>query len=295
MPLTASPSVVRAGHVLAHLAAHPTRSFTASELARALSIPRATCNSLLLGLDELGLVRRNAALAYGLGRGCIALGDAARTADPALRISSTHAEEFARNHSLTTAVSIRDGHSTRVAAVFESSAGPRVHVGDAVRLVPPFGATFVAWSDQADVEAWLDAAEPALDDTERARYLVALEAVRDRGFSIAVPSDPQKRLADALERLGDDPEAQAQIETVLGDIAHSDYLSSELAPTGPTRVTQWSSPVFDERGTVVASIMAMGPDEELGTDDVLALGRMVLETARRATQSLGGAWSDRTR
>lgn len=297
MPLTASPSVVRAGQVLTHLASHPTRTFTASELARSLSIPRATCNSLLLGLDELGLVRRDASLAYGLGRGCIALGDAARTADPALRISTSHAEELSHVTSFATSVSMRDGDSTRVVAVFDGtgSSGARPHQGDSVRLVPPFGATHLAWSDDAEIDAWLTRAIPALDDAERSRYRVALEAVRERGFSITVASDPQSRFAAALERLGDDPEADVEIDEVLGEIAHSDYLTSELRPTGPLRITQLSAPVFDADGDVAASIMVFGPDGELTTDETMDLGHALLDAARRATQSLGGNRPERHR
>jgi len=295
MPLIASPSVVRAGHVLAHLAAHPTSSFTASDLARSLAIPRATCNSLLLGLAELDLVRRDDSLAWSLGRGCIALGDAARTADAALRISSTHAEELSRTNSLTTAVSIRDGDRTRVAVIFGGgiTAAPHTHVGDSIRLIPPFGASFIAWSSEEEISDWLSRARPALDDAEISRYRIALEAVRERGFSITVSSDPQLRFAAALERIGDDPTAQEQINDVLGEIAHSDYLTAELTPTGPVRVTQLSSPVFDATGQVVASIMAMGPDRELTTSEAMALGRLVLDASTQATQSLGGQRPER--
>ena len=296
MPLIASPSVVRAGHVLGHLAAHPTSTFSASDLARALDIPRATCSSLLLGLAELGLVQRDATLAWGLGRGCITLGDAARTADPAIRIASAHAEELSRSERVTTAVSLRDGDSTRVVAVH--GAGPptanRPHLGDSVRLVPPFGATHLAWSDEAEIDTWLDRALPSLDDAERARYRVAFEAVRSRGFSITVMSDPQSRFAEALARLGDDPTADVAIDEVLGEIAHSDYLTAELLPKGPIRVTQLSAPVFDRDGRVAVTIMMMGPDDELTTDQTMELGQHLLDAARRATQSLGGIRPERS-
>ena len=297
MPLIASPSVVRAGHVLGHLAAHPTSTFSASDLARTLGIPRATCNSLLLGLAELGMVRRDDSLAWSLGRACIALGDAARIADPALRIASSHAEELSRSNALTTAVSIRDAATTRVAAVFESAVSPtaRPHVGDSVALVPPFGVTTIAWSSDEEIDRWLDRATPALDESERSRYRVAIEAVRERGYSIAVASDPQARFASALERLGDDPAADVQIDVVLGEIAHSDYLAAEVTPTGPLRVTQLSSPVFDAEGRVAASIMVLGPDHDLSVDDAAALGRLLLDTTRRATQSLGGVAPERRR
>jgi DNA-binding IclR family transcriptional regulator len=290
MPLIASPSVLRAGHVLKFLADDPTSTFSASDLARSLSIPRATCNSLLLGLLDLGLVRRSDSREWSLDRGCIVLGDAARRADSALRISSTHAEELSIVHALTTAVTMRNSDMTRVAAVFRagSSAVAPPQIGDSIGLVPPFGATFIAWASEEEIDAWLDHAQPALNDAERSRYLVALKAVRDRGYSITVTSDPQARFAAALERINNHAAAQEQIKEILGEIAHSDYLTAELAPTGLIRVTQLSSPVFDTDGHVVASIMAMGPDREITVEEATALGRLVLRSSSQATQSLGG-------
>src|ERR1700712_4956258 len=108
MPLIASPAVLRAGDLLVHLAAHPAQAFTVTELARQLGIPRATCDSLLLGLAERGFVRRDAELRYELGSACIVLGDAARTANPALRTAGIYAEALARARSCVMAVTIRE-------------------------------------------------------------------------------------------------------------------------------------------------------------------------------------------
>ena len=60
------------------MALHPTESFSVSALARELEVPRATCDTVLMGLAEGGLVvRRDDDLRYELGPSCIALGDAA--------------------------------------------------------------------------------------------------------------------------------------------------------------------------------------------------------------------------
>src|SRR5437763_17033039 len=136
MAITPSPAVVRAGDLLGHLAEQPTRSLSVSELARSLDIPRATCDSLLLALAVRGYVRRDGALRYGLGPACIALGDAARTANPVLRSSVTHAEALARRLSGVTAVSVRDGSETRVVSVadFGPPFGVRPRVGDSIAL-----------------------------------------------------------------------------------------------------------------------------------------------------------------
>jgi DNA-binding IclR family transcriptional regulator len=298
MPLAPSPAVVRAADVLLALAAHPTRPFTVTELARQVGIPRATCNSLLLGLAERGFVRRDAALRYELGQAGIALGDAARAANPALRAAGLHAEALARARSCVLAVTIRDGPRTRVASVYDFGPpfGIRPRAGDAIALVPPFGATFVAWEDEAQVQAWLGRADPPLTAAELGRYHEALVAVRRRGFSITVSPGRQPELATALEHLiGDQPGDQARArDEAIRVVTHSEYLTSELDPQGSIRLTQVSAPVFEPAeepgasGKVAASLMLLGPSHDLTVREINALGELVLGAATRATNDIGG-------
>ena len=300
MPLTPSPAVVRAGDVLAHLAAHPMRSFSVTELARHVGIPRATCDSLLLGLAVRGYVRRDADLRYTLGPACMALGDAARAGNPALRAAAAHAESLARAHSCVVAVTVRDGAETRVASVFDFGPpfGIRPRAGDAIALVPPFGATFVAWDAEATVAQWLDRADPPLTDLERARYEAALDAVRRRGYSITVATGRQPQLAAALERLLDSDTNDSAEETAeetrrlrdeaIRDLTHSEYLASELDPQTTTRLTQVSAPVFGTGGEIAASIMLLGPAHDVESSVITGLGELVLAAARRTTDDIGG-------
>jgi DNA-binding IclR family transcriptional regulator len=292
MPLIPSPAVVRAGDLLTHLAAHPTRVFTATELARHVGIPRATCSSLLLGLAEHGFVRRDAALHYGLGPACIVVGDAARAAKPALRAAAVHAEALARARSLVVVVTMSDGDQTRAANVFDFGPpfGIRSRAGDAIALAPPFGASFVAWDDRG-IRAWLGRAQPPLTPAEVARYHIALEAVRRRGYSITVATARQPALAAALERLADDPEADEARrlrDQAIGELAHSEYLAAEVDPEKTARLTQISAPVFDPDGGVTVSIMLLGPAHEVTGAEVEILGQLVLAAATRATDDIGG-------
>src|SRR6202047_1763206 len=162
MPLMPSPAAVRAGDLLTRLAAHPAGALTVTELAKQAGIPRATCNSLLLGLAEHVFVRRDAARRYELGPACIVAGDAARAARPALAAAAVHGEALARARSLVVAVTITDGDQTRVANVldFGPPFGIRPRAGDAIALAPPFGASFVAWDADRDIHACLDRAKP---------------------------------------------------------------------------------------------------------------------------------------
>ncbi len=292
MALMASPAVLRAGDLLAHLGSRPTETFTVTELARLLAIPRATCDSLLLGLSARGFVQRNADLSYQLGAACVTLGEAARTAHPALRAASAHAEALARAQDAVAAVCIRVRDETRVASVFDFGPpfGIRTRPGDAITLVPPFGASFVAWDDERHIQEWLDRAEPALTASEADRYRAALQAVRERGYSITIGSGRQPALATALERLADELDAHGTPGTsyeAIRTISHSEHLASEVDPQGTTRLTQISAPVFDH-GQVAASIMLLGPGHELSAQEIAELGRLVLAAATGATQDIGG-------
>jgi DNA-binding IclR family transcriptional regulator len=97
-------------------------------------------------------VRRDAALRFELGPACIVVGDAARASNPALRAAARYGEALARAQSSVTAVSIRDRGQTRVSDVFDFGPplGLRAHVGEAIQLAPPFGASFVAWMTRED-------------------------------------------------------------------------------------------------------------------------------------------------
>src|SRR5262245_51271153 len=120
MPITPSPAVLRACDALGHLARHPTESFSVSELARQLGVPRATCDAILQALAVHRLVtRRDDDLRYELGPGSFAIGDAARVANPVLRAARIEAEQLARAIGTCIAVPVRDGSTARVAEVFD--------------------------------------------------------------------------------------------------------------------------------------------------------------------------------
>jgi DNA-binding IclR family transcriptional regulator len=294
MPLTPSPAVLRAGDLLHHLASRPAQRLTVSELARHVGLPRATCDTLLLALSERGFVRRDAELRYELGPACVVVGDAAREANPALRAAAEHAEALARRESAVTAVSIRDGEETRLTNVFDF--GPpvalRARVGEAIQLVPPFGASFVAWDDDAGITRWLDRADPALSASYAARYRAALDAVRGRGFSVTRVTARQPILIDALERLagdGDVDAARGARDEAVRQMAHSEYLAGELDPEGAVRIAQVSAPVFEPGGRVGASIMLLGPSQEVTADEIAELGARVLAAASAATAAVRGS------
>jgi DNA-binding IclR family transcriptional regulator len=292
MPINPSPAVVRACDVLEHLAAHPTRWFTLSELAREVGVARATCDAVLLALAGRGfVVRSEPDLRYSLGAACITVGDAARAAQSVLAVATPPAEDLARSLRACVALVTRDGDEARVAAMFDHGPpfGVKARVGEAIPLVAPFGAVFAAWDSDRGVQEWLDRADPALAADDRARFIVVLDAVRRRGYSVA--TIPRLALLEAIERLVDEPgagDALRQRDEMMREMAHGEYLAADVEPSSRLRVSQMSAPIFDSRGEVRAAIMTLGPDYEIAGSEVLALGERLLTAARKATDQLGG-------
>jgi DNA-binding IclR family transcriptional regulator len=289
MPLAPSPAVVRAAEVLQHLASQPLQRLSVSDVARAIGMPRATCDTVLRALAEQGFVRRDAELRYALGPACIVVGDAARVANAALRAAAPHAEALARSLGAFSAVTIRERDETRVTDVFDFGPplGFRARIGEAIQLVPPFGASFVAWDDDATIATWLGRAEPPLSPDELEQYRTALETVRRRGYSVTLMTARQPTLIDALERLPEGgADARRERDEAVRHIAHSEYLPAEIDADATIRVAQISSPVFEADGHVGASIMLLGPAHDVTVADIDDLGSRVRNAADQATATL---------
>ena len=293
MPIRPSPAVVRACDLLDALAVEPERRYSVSDLARTVGVPRATCDAVLLALADGGLVARDEQRRYSLGPRCIALADAARASNTALRAAAIRAQALARAESAVVAVSTRDGDQTWVADVYDfgPAFGLRTRAGDAIELVPPFGAAFVAWDDDRGVQRWLDRAEPPLSPAEQGRYRAALEAVRRRGYSVSIASDRAVDLAQALDRLARHPHGDDAIairDRAIRDIAHGEYLAAEIDPESTTRLTQISAPIIEPGGRVSTAIMLLGPSHEVTAAETARLGELVRGAAARASTDIGG-------
>lgn len=297
MPINPSPAVRRAGQLLWIMAKRPSASYSVSELARQADIPRATCDSVLQALVEHGLVvRREPELRYGLGAFGIALGDAAREANPILSAASREAEDLARRQSACVAVSAKVGGETRVMAV--SDWGPplalRPRPGHSMPIVPPLGSVFVAWND-AEQAAWLARVDDDGAGRPNDRWRAALAAIRQRGYSISLPDDRVSPVDPNY--LGTLTTAAAENDRQPGDelvrmMQHSEYLATEIAEDVSVRVTQISAPIFDSAGDVTTCLMLMGPQRPLTGRELHALGEQVAEAALRAGRSARGQSGD---
>ena len=289
MPITPSPAVLRACEILGHLVRHPSDSFSVSELARVLDVPRATCDAILQALAVGHLVRRDDAdRCYVLAPGAIALGEAARVANPLLLAAGAEAEAVARELGVCAAVTVRDGITTQVAEVFDHAPvfAARARIGQEIALVPPFGAVFVAWSDD-EVEAWLGRSGVELDRKELSRYRRAIARIRERGYSVSVFPSRRDGMPEAVAALADRTSG-APRERLLQEMMHSTYLAVDVEDDALVRVSQISAPVFDRDGAVVTSLMVAGPEQEIDAAELRVLAERLVRAAEAATRAAGG-------
>src|SRR3954447_15383557 len=173
-------AATRAVAVLDFLAAHPTEPFTLSDLASRLEINVASAHAILGVLADAGYVVRHPRLrTYTLGPSVIALGSAALEYHAVVDVARDAARRLSEDVELEVAVTALAGDDI----VFLARAGEHrargipIHVGHRVPLVPPLGAVFVAWRDDA----------AGYDDA-------ILAAVRERGYAIALEDDARRGL-----------------------------------------------------------------------------------------------------
>jgi len=217
-----SPSAFRATQLLTYISIGRGQSFIVSELARALDMNRATCQAVLMALEESGFVRRDPRTkAYSLGPALIPLGEAALSSLAAVDEARPEIERLAA----TTGVEVLGGVPLDAQIVVVAVAGTphdsgAARVGQTVALRPPFGTVLVAWAGEEAIDEWLGRAGE-LSDELRTAYLASLAAVRERGYSITLEIRSPERLGAALREirtLESSPDASGPAHLLLNEL-----------------------------------------------------------------------------
>lgn len=158
-------------------------------------------------------------------------------------------------------------------------------VGAHLPFTPPSTAAFAAWAPPHMQDAWVrDADRPAREDELRQQ----LARVRDRGYSVGLVSDAQRRFASALDILAEDPGAIVidDLREVMTDL---DYDPVEISSGNNAAIRVIAAPVFDGRGEFVLALTIYGfarPSDDAGIDDYI---ERTVQGTREATASLAGA------
>jgi DNA-binding IclR family transcriptional regulator len=269
MAVQSCRSVERAAQILKVMAAEPERAFSLSELARRIGVHRSTGQTLMLALCAEGLVRRRDPEAtYRLGATLVGLGEAARAT---FEVIDTADRELVRLRDLFGASAIAGvvaGDSIVIVAAHpvEHPFGYTVTTGTRLPLHAPLGTIYVAWSDDAVVEAWLDRTDRSPSSPDRTRSLHELEAVRRRGWSTTVRPIEGVGGTRASTREATDDDLECRQLSVLGI----------------------SAPVWDEKGVLACSIALAAFPTALSGEQIRQIGSALVESARTITEASGG-------
>jgi flavin reductase (DIM6/NTAB) family NADH-FMN oxidoreductase RutF/DNA-binding IclR family transcriptional regulator len=157
-------------------------------------------------------------------------------------------------------------------------------VGQRLPFAPSTGATFAAWMDPPEIEAWIAPIVPAAArDAHRER----LAAVRARGFSVGLRSEAQRRFAYTLEQLAVAP-GSVESDILSGLIRELPHDPIELSHEVKNAIRTITAPVFGPDGRVALSLALYGFPNPSTIGGIERLAARVREAAAAATDRLGG-------
>jgi DNA-binding IclR family transcriptional regulator len=285
-----APSVERTIAVLKLLADHPRDRFSLSDIARRLNSNKATCHAMLSELVDKGmLIRHLRDKTYMLGPALVGIGSAAaREAHEALDRAQGEMAAIRDELGVSCVATAAVGGEIIIMGRQDAShhlAG-YLPVGHRSPHVPPYGAEFLAWSPQEEIDAWLDLHEPSLSAHERDGCYQVLNRIRLAAYH-ATSFEQVRMLRDLIEQLGDLPGA-ATLGATLRQLADRplyqvDY-HREL-----DRITAVMAPVFGPGGQVVLALN-IGQLHNLpsGGNRIDECAQRLLAATRRVTAALHG-------
>lgn len=226
-----SPPTERVLAVLGVLAAHPTKAFGLSELARRADVSKPTCLGIVASLAEHGYLLRDADAAYRLGPAFVPVGRAARRSLRAAPVGGAGLAALSRRFGVPASVSMVVGG--RVTVLDVAGVAPGMRPGDG----------FAASDGALMYRVW---------DPEFAGADPLIAQVRADGYLVELRTAAGAQLQRALSAGG-----EMGAGLLAGVVA---ALAARVLPAdageGPFGVTVLSAPVFDGAGrqVMVASL-----------------------------------------
>lgn len=145
----------------------------------------------------------------------------------------------------------RSGDATVVvAAATAGSRQPAARLGVRLPLVPPLGATFMAYADHESAEQWLRRKHP-LDKVPAEDYRRRLDIIRERGWSVDMTSAySEAEFFDVIDRFGGDDVTPAQQRELLATISavSGGYVTIDIEPGRVYDIGGIMAPVLDNQG-----------------------------------------------
>jgi DNA-binding IclR family transcriptional regulator len=233
---------------------------------------------------------------YILGPALAATGFAAHEQHPAINAAIQQADILAAELDSEIGVSALAGRDV----VFLARRGPTPpttsvgYPGDRTPLLAPIGAIFMAWADDSTVTAWLERAAVAGAVADQYRRLLA--EIQSLGFSVPLQSIASPAVSKAMKRVREEPTDEHAQDQLTGVFRHGDemlLLLQGLAMTDEVTFQTVAAPIFDPMGRVLLSMSITGPEHPVPVEQVMQLGRRLLQSATVATRQGRGRRPER--
>lgn len=142
-----------------------------------------------------------------------------------------------------------------VASAGSAAAGARATmVGVRMPAARPHASSFGAWLTDEDAETWVSAlTDPAL----RAEQLRRMRTVRERGYSLGLLNDAQRRFASTVSRMAEDPDSleSQSLRTIMRQL---DYEPEHMSADVRNAVRVIAAPVFRGESDVAMVLTLYG-------------------------------------
>lgn len=264
------------------LARFPGRAFSLSDIVKGTGINLASCHAVLNVLLERGYVARRSDKSYGLGPALVAMGQVAMAGQPLLAATREAAQALSEELDLATLASTVIGDEIVGVLAIDRPDGRSVglNVGERMPLVPPVGASFLAWSAPEEVEAWLDRAASDAEADQRAHWREGLASIRARGFQVELRAPGGEALAARMDAMAAGSGAVRYKSALLDLVRGMRHLvqPNAIEDAETYSVMLIAAPVFDREGACVYNLCLGGFREPLTGRDVRALGERLIRT-----------------
>lgn len=284
-------SASRGIDIIDFLACFPGRGFTLSEIVKGTGINLASCHAVLNALAERGYVARDpGAKTWRLGPVLHAMGQVALASQPLLAATRAAASALRDETGLATLASTVIGEEIVGVVACDTPDGRSagLHVGERMPLVPPVGASFLAWADEEAVTAWLERAAPDSDEAMRAYWRDGLARIRERSFQVELRAPGGSQMAARMEEMAAGRGAvryKGELLKLVQSLGRHPMQPDTIAPEGRYDLILIAAPVFDAEGRCAYNLCMGGFDRSLSGAEVQALGERLVAVCLQVMQA----------
>ena len=285
---------MRVVEVMNFLAAHPTESFTLSELASHLDLSVGSAHRLLTTLAEARFLSRHPKRkTYSLGMALVAIGQAALVQHRHIDIAKREMVSLASDLKLEchACAVVQDELLYLASEGVPQSYEPLSHVGDRRPYIPPLGIVHAAWATPDEQEDYVARAPAPLSEAARNHVAHSLGVIRERGYAMSGSGTAFRALRQfTIAPVGyqRDEAYWAGIRQLLADLTERELQLLDFDDAGPDGVSSITAPVFSASGQVSLEISLGGLPTNLKRDEFDRCVERLRVTAAVVTREIHG-------